>query len=289
MKKHILITGVSTGIGYGCAHYFVNKGYHVFGSVRRQSDADSCQASLGELFTPLLFDVRDKAAIEASTQKVRYMLKGQNLTALINNAGIAISGPLQFVKEESLQAQFDINVIGLIKVTQVFLPFLGATIDNTATPGRLINISSVASQITTPMQIAYCASKYAVESITDGWRRELALYGIKVISIRPGPIQSAIWQKAKEDHIDLQGTRYEQIWKYKNTRIEKAEAEAIPVKKVAKAIEKAITKRNPRMRYLVYRKPILFNFVRLLPDRILDSIFARQLAKIDTTKKRGTT
>jgi len=282
MKKYLLITGVSSGIGFGCARHFTQKGYHVFGSVRKQADADRCQQELGERFTPLIFDVRDTEAMHKAAESVLKALNGQNLTALINNAGIAISGPLQYVKEENVQAQFDINVVGLIKATQTFLPLLGGRVDNTSPPGRLINISSVASQITTPMQITYCASKYAVESITDGWRRELALYGIKVISIRPGPIESDIWQKAREDDLDLTGTRYEQIWKYKDRRIESAEAEAIPVKYVAKAVEKAITKKRPRLRYLVYSKPLLYTLVKLLPDRIVDRIFASQLKKMDT-------
>lgn len=281
MKRSILITGASSGIGYGCAKYFIDRGYQVFGSVRNASDAQRCQSDLGDAFTPLIFDVRDRAAIDDAAKVVVDRLNGQNLTALINNAGIAVSGPIQFVKEQDLQNQYDINVIGLIKSTQAFLPLLGGTLENTSPAGRIINISSVAGTLTTPMQVAYCSSKHAVESITDGLRREMVVYGIKVISIRPGPIQSPIWQKAKADNLDLTGTRYETIWKYKDRRLEQAEASALPVEYVAKAVEKAIISKNPKMRYLVYGKPMLYRLVRLLPDRLVDRLFTKQLKKVN--------
>ena len=186
MMKAIVITGVSTGIGYAATAVFIQRGYHVFGSVRKAADAKRLQAEMGAQFTPLLFDVTDKVGVQTAVSQVRAALGEKNLTALINNAGIVTPGPLMHMPSDSFRQQFQVNLFGLFDVTQAFLPLLGARKHNAGLPGRIINISSVSGKIAYPFMGAYAASKHALEAYSDSLRRELMLYGIDVILIQPG-------------------------------------------------------------------------------------------------------
>ena len=127
MADYVLITGVSTGIGNGIAGALIKRGTHVFGSVRKEEDANRCQEQFGELFTPLLFDVTDSPAIEAAVVQVKEMLGSSSLTGLVNNAGYAVNMPLKEVPLENVRQQFEVNVLGVLDVIQRFLPMLGAS------------------------------------------------------------------------------------------------------------------------------------------------------------------
>src|SRR5919202_51773 len=166
ISKTILITGVSTGIGYGAARQFIQRSYTVFGSVRAQADADRLQAELGDQFVPLLFDVTDTEAVASAVQLVTERLTDSGLGGLINNAGIAIGGPLQYQPIDVIRQHFEVNVLGLIQVTQAFLPLLGARDNHPVRPGRIQNISSVNGQIAIPFMGAYVGSKHAVEGMS---------------------------------------------------------------------------------------------------------------------------
>lgn len=157
--KNIMITGASTGIGYATAKSCIDKGYRVFGSVRKQKDADRLKSELGSNFFPLLFDVTDEAAVYKGAEKVQNILKNEGLYCLVNNAGIAIGGPMMHVPLSDLRRQIEVNVIGLVTTTQAFLPLLGAQKNCTFKAGRVINISSVAGKISNPFMGPYCASK----------------------------------------------------------------------------------------------------------------------------------
>jgi NAD(P)-dependent dehydrogenase (short-subunit alcohol dehydrogenase family) len=195
VSRNILITGASTGIGYGAAKQFVQKGYTVFGSVRTQADADRLQAELGPNFVPLLFDVTDAGAVNAATQLLTERLAGSGLAGLINNAGIAIGGPLQHQPMEVIGQHFAVNVLGLLRVTQAFLPLLGARDNHPVQPGRIQNISSVNGQVAIPFMGAYVGSKHAVEGLSHSLRREVGLYGISVVIVGPGAVKTPIWAK----------------------------------------------------------------------------------------------
>ena len=188
--KHVLVTGVSTGIGYAAAQAFVLKGYHVYGSVRRQVDAEKTQRALGPQFSPLLFDVTDHLAIAEAAKKVEAEIGKEGLACLINNAGISTSGPLMLQPLDDIRRQFEVNVIGLFAVIQAFLPLLGAQRNASHPPGRIINISSVSGKIAAPFVGAYVGSKHAVEGMSHSLRRELQLYGIDVILVGPGPVKT---------------------------------------------------------------------------------------------------
>ena len=185
--QYIIVTGASTGIGRAVAEHFLKKGAYVFGSVRKETDAELLKSTLGDHFEPLIFDVRDNEAIKKAAEIVKNRVGTEGVSLLVNNAGIAVSGPLQHLDIEDYQTQFDINVFGVQRVTQAFLPLLGASFTTKIKQkGMIINISSISSMVTTPFLGAYSASKIALEYWSDALRRELSIYGIRVVNISAG-------------------------------------------------------------------------------------------------------
>jgi NAD(P)-dependent dehydrogenase (short-subunit alcohol dehydrogenase family) len=196
--RYVVITGVSTGIGYAATQELIQHGYHVFGSVRKRADGERLQVTLGANFTPLYFDVTDETAIRAAAETVQRAVGDQGLFGLVNNAGIAIGGPLLHLSIDEFRRQFEVNVFGLLLVTQAFAGLLGARTHSPHPPGRIINISSVSGRIAYPFIGPYAASKHAVEAISDSLRRELRLYGVDVIVIEPGAVRTPIWDKLEQ-------------------------------------------------------------------------------------------
>ena len=150
MMKKIVITGVSTGIGYSTAKILCNSGYLVYGSVRKEADAKKTKDDFGENFTPLIFDVTDAKSIQENAKLVKNELKpGEVLSGLVNNAGVAMGGPVSLIDTDIFRKQFEVNFFGLIEVTKTFLPMLGA-VKNSTVQGKIINISSVAGRNANP-------------------------------------------------------------------------------------------------------------------------------------------
>lgn len=275
--KTILITGASTGIGYGCVKEFHKRGYHVFGSVRKPADAERLKNELGENFTPLLFDVSDPGAIQKAAEEVASILgENQGLGGLINNAGIAIGGPLMLQPMEEIRQHFEVNVFGLIQVTQAFLPLLGAKENHPVAPGKILNISSVGGKIAAPFIGAYAATKHAVEGVSESWRRELLLYGIDVIIIGPGAVKTPIWDKG----IDVSkykdtpyGESSTKFGDYARSEGEKGLAPEFTGKRIANIFEK----RKPKVRYaIVPQRMKNWTLPRMLPNRLIDRILGKQ-------------
>ena len=276
--KYVLITGVSTGIGHDATRYLITKGFYVLGSVRSAEDAKKLSILFPSNFTALIFDVTDQAAIDKSLLKVKKMLSGQPLSALVNNAGIAVAGPLKYVTSEELSHQLDVNVLGVHRTTNAFAPLLGATRDFPHAPGRIINISSVSGLFASPFTGPYSISKYALESMNDVYRREFLPFGVDVIAIEPGPIRTPIWDKIKE--VDLAAkfpnTDYDDMLPKANEIIRSAEKNALPVEQISKLIHKIITIKRPRPRYMVHHGKLGFNIVRkLMPTRLVDRIIKK--------------
>ena len=186
MVKYIVITGVSTGIGRDALNLLHKKGYNIFGSVRKEADAKKLSESYPERFTPLIFDVQNHDEVVKAAKVVFETC--DVLHALINNAGIAVPGPLQHMSEKDFERQLDINLKSVRRITNLFLPLLGAAPNFKNVPGRIINISSISGLFNSPFNGAYSISKHALESMTDVYRRELRRYNIKVVAIEPGPI-----------------------------------------------------------------------------------------------------
>jgi NAD(P)-dependent dehydrogenase (short-subunit alcohol dehydrogenase family) len=276
VKKSVVITGVSSGIGFATARALVRRGYRVFGSVRSEADASRVRAALGEDFVALVFDVTDAAAIASAAETVAAQLGGDCLAALINNAGIAPTGPLLHQPPDEIRRLFEINVFGVIAVTRAFLPLLGARRDAPRPRGRIVNISSFNGGVSVPFAIAYSASKHAVEAISDGLRRELWIYGIDVIAIEPGTIRTEIWGKFRSFGVEKRyaGTDYARALAALPGIVDEQIRKGDPVEKVSEAICRAIESPRPRARYPL---TAMWYLARLVPARLLDRELTKRL------------
>jgi NAD(P)-dependent dehydrogenase (short-subunit alcohol dehydrogenase family) len=196
-RRSVVVTGASTGIGHACVKVLVGGGFHVFGSVRKPADADRLAKEFGNSFTPLIFDVTDEAAVAAGAKQVEATLGGATLFGLVNNAGIAVPGPLLYLKVDDFRHQLAVNLTGQLIVTQSFAPLLGADRERKGAPGRIVMISSVGGKNALPFAGPYAASKFALEGLSESLRRELMLFGIDVIVVAPGSVATPIWDKAE--------------------------------------------------------------------------------------------
>lgn len=277
--KSVVVTGVSTGIGHATAAMLCQQGFHVFGSVRKAADGEKLKAALGKNFTALVFDVTDETAVRAAAQTVRSALKGERLAGLVNNAGIAVGGPLTDVPIAEFRKQMEVNITGPMIVTQAFLPLLGTDKTLKGTPGRIVNISSVGGKMGAPFLGPYVASKHALEGLSESLRRELMFYGVDVIMIAPGHVATPIWDKAEE--IDPKPYQHLDIFPAMQKFLEFFVAEGrkgFPPERVAGVILEALTSAKPRARYPVVPGHVQnWTIPRLLPVRTIDRIFAARL------------
>jgi NAD(P)-dependent dehydrogenase (short-subunit alcohol dehydrogenase family) len=277
--KSVVVTGVSSGIGWGTAKVLIQKGFRVFGSVRKQEDAERLSKEFGQNFVPLIFDITYEAAVQTAAQKVREQLKGETLFGLVNNAGVAVPAPLMYQPIEDFRKQMEVNLIGQLIVMQAFIPLLGSDRSLHGKPGRIISISSVGGKIGAPFLGAYAASKHALEGLSESLRRELMLYGIDVIIVGPGSVATPIWDKAEQ--VDLSayaGTDYvdaaQRVQKY---MIEDGRR-GYPPEKVGEVVLHALTTPRPRVRYSVVPGSAINRIIQmLLPKRMIDNIIAKNL------------
>jgi NAD(P)-dependent dehydrogenase (short-subunit alcohol dehydrogenase family) len=279
--RSVVITGASTGIGWASAKLLLDRGFRVFGSVRKQADSDRLKSEFGANFTPLLFDVTDEAAVKAAAATVRAALGGETLAGLVNNAGVAIAGPVLELPVGQFRTQLEINVIGPIIATQAFGPLLGVDPQLKGPKGRIVMISSVAGRSGNPMTPAYAASKHAIEGLSESLRRELMLFGIDVIIVAPGAVKTPIWGKA--DEIDMSA--------YKNSPYLAAMDKVreftkhlsqigLPPEKIAEGVAEALTSAHPKVRYQITPDPMRHLITSLLPRRTVDKIIAKRLGLV---------
>lgn len=278
--KYVLVTGASSGIGYASVQFLLDKGYYLFGSVRKKEDAERLKQAFPTNFTPLVFDVTQSEEIATAFQQINEIVGTDGLSALVNNAGIAVAGPLEYIPMEKIRYQFEVNVLGLMEVTKTFLPLLGARENHQGAAGKIINISSVSGIFTSPFAGLYCASKFAVESFSDALRRELFIHGIDVVVIQPGPIKTPIWEKTQASTNLYQDTPYAPILKALAPRLRRSEKEALEVEAVAKRVYDALSLKRPKTRYIVAKNAFfLRHIIKLIPDRLLDRLVINGLKK----------
>ena len=271
--RFVVVTGASTGIGKACALRLDGEGFSVFATVRKPSDGASLKAEASERLQPLLLDVTDKTALAAAVQEVGERT-GRQLYGLVNNAGIAIGGPLECVSIEEIRQVIEVNVIGLMAMTQAFLPFLKSP------HGRIVNIGSASGLVAIPLMSPYAASKFAVQAVSDSLRVELKPLGISVSLIAAGKVQSEIWEKARSHKSDLLQTLdleilapYQPFLKYFEKELQATDA--LPTEEAVKAVFRALTARNPRPRYLVGNDAVGAAIVAKLPVRLRDWLIAK--------------
>jgi NAD(P)-dependent dehydrogenase (short-subunit alcohol dehydrogenase family) len=276
--KTVVVTGASTGIGWGCVKVLIAGGFRVFGSVRRQADAERLRAEFGANFLPLIFDVTDAAAVAAGAAQVDAALGGASLFGLVNNAGIAVPGPLLLVKIEDFERQIAVNLTGQLIVTQAFAPLLGVDRSRNGGPGRIVMISSVSGKNARPFLGPYSASKFALEGMSESLRRELLVFGLDVIIVAPGTVATPIWDRANAtDVAPFAGTPYahalEKLKLYMVTNGKKG----LPPERLGEVVKSALTAANPKTRYTVTPHPIENWLLNTLPKRLVDNMIARRL------------
>ena len=277
--KSVVVTGVSTGSGWGTAKILVQKGLRVFGSVRKAQNAARLRREFAENFSPLTFDVTDEPAVQAAAQQVREQLHGETLFGLVNNAGIAVPAPLIHQSTNDFRHQLEVNLVSVLIVTKAFVPLLGSDRSLRGKPGRIVNISSVGGKFGGPFLGAYAASKHGLEGFSESLRRELMLYGIDVIIVGPGSIATPIWDKAEEADISLYAnTDYAESGQRVQKYMIEDGRKGYPPEKVGEVVWQALTTPKPRVRYSVVPGSSIRRVIQmLLPKRVVDNIIARNL------------
>jgi len=277
--KSVVITGASTGIGWATAKLLLDKGFRVFGSVRKQADADRLKGEFGANFTPLLFDVTDEPAVLAAAREVRAALGGETLAGLVNNAGIAVPGPVLELSADEFRRQMDVNVIGPIISTQAFGPLLGVDASLKGPKGRIVMISSVAGKNGNPLTPAYAASKHAIEGLSESLRRELMLFGIDVVIVAPGPVKTPIWSKGQQefDMGKYRNSPYLPSMQKVTAYMQHLDSIGLPPEKIAEVVYDALTLPKPKVRYQVAPDPMRHLITNVLPKRMVDKIIAKRV------------
>ena len=260
--RRVLVTGASSGIGAATARWLSTRGWDVHASVRKAGEAP-------EGTREVVFDVTDADAVASAARDIG------DLDALVNNAGIAIAAPLEFLPPDEVARQLDVNVVGQLRVTQAFLPVLRRS------KGRVVFVGSIGGRSALPFLGAYAASKFALEAITDSLRIELAPFGVHVSIVEPGTIATPMWtkpQRAVESLPPEAAQLYgERIDKFRKLAAKRSAGKGVPPEEVAKAIEHALTASRPKTRYLVGRDAKLRARVQRLPDRARDRLLTRFL------------
>lgn len=277
-RRVVVITGASTGIGEACALHLDSLGFTVFAGVRRQVDGDALKSKGSSRLQPVTLDITDEETIHAAADLVKQQFPA-GLTGLVNNAGIVVAAPLEFVPLDDLRKQFEVNVVGQIATTQAFLPLLREA------RGRVINIGSIGGRVSGPFVGPYSASKFAMEALTDSLRIELIPWGIVVSIVEPGNIRTPIWDKSRESADERRADAPEEMESLYREEIKamyeyskKQAISGIPALEVAKVVAEAITARKPKTRYVVGSDAKLQAYIaQRLPDRVRDSLILREL------------
>jgi NAD(P)-dependent dehydrogenase (short-subunit alcohol dehydrogenase family) len=273
-SKDVVVTGVSTGIGWGTTKVLVSKGFRVFGSVRQQADADRLQKDFGDGFVPLTMDVTDADAVHQAAQKVGSMIGDRNLVGLVNNAGIVVSGPLLYLKPSEYRRQLDVNMISPLVVIQAFASLLGTDKERQGPSGRIVNISSTVAKVAIPLLGAYSSSKSGLEGMSDALRRELMLFGIEVVIIEPGTVNTAMYDKGeKEDLSEFKQTAYwKAVQNFQKFIVAEARHNGLSPERLGETVHLALSTAKPKARYAVVPQRFKnWTLPRLLPVRMLDA------------------
>lgn len=267
-QESVLISGATTGIGLACAQLLAQARYQVFAGYRKPDDALRLQA-LSTNIIPILLDMTQPDTIQNALKTLEANLEKTGLAALINNAGIAIGGPLEFVSPEQMREQLEVNLLGHMQVTQSLLPLLRQA------KGRIINMSSISGLMAMPFLGPYCISKFAMEAWSDSLWQELRPWGIEVVVLEPGSINTPIWKKSQK--VDTNGPcqkLYGPALAAIESATKSAEERSIPAETVAQAVLKVLMAKRPKTRCLVGKDAQKYRWLRLLPDRLRDALIA---------------
>ena len=276
----VVVTGASTGIGAACALHLDGIGFRVFAGVRKEADGASLKAKGSARFSTVLLDVTDAASIQNAKDTVAEAVGRAGLAGLVNNAGISINAPLEFLPIDLLRKQFEVNVTGQIAVTQAFLDMVRTA------KGRIVITGSTSGRLSIPMGGPYSASKFAIEALADSLRMELRPWGIEVALVEPGAIDTPIWEKSLAAGDELLASLPPRTMELYGPLIDKvkngakaAAKGAVPAQQVAECIAHALTAAKPKTRYLVGKDARIQMLLTHLPDRWRDALILKMIEK----------
>ncbi|MBN1189950.1 MAG: SDR family oxidoreductase [Dehalococcoidales bacterium] len=283
ISRTVVITGASRGIGEACALYLDKKGFRVFAGVRREEDAADLRAKASSSLVPVKLDITSEDSIRSAADVIGRNIDGHGLDGLVNNAGIALAGPLEFLPLERYREQFEVNVFGQIAVTQKLLPLLRPRRGRGG--GRIVFIGSMEGLLAMPFLSPYCASKFAVEAVAASLRMELRIWDIHVSVVEPGVIDTSLLDRAlcsAEECINSMPREAHELYGPFFTRgrqiAGKLSTVAIPATPVVKSVEYALTARRPALRYTVGTTARLMEIMaRFVPGRLRDWLLLRQM------------
>lgn len=276
--KSVVVTGVSTGIGWGVTKVLIGQGFRVFGSVRKQADAEKLTQEFGGNFVPLTFDVTDEADVHAAAGQVSRVLAGETLAGLVNNAGVSAAGPLLNMPIAEIRHQIDVNITGVVIATQAFAPLLFAGDERAGKPGRIVNISSVGGKNGVPFLAPYNATKFAIEGMSEALRRELLVVGVDVIIVAPGSVATEIWGKAPAETLEAyRATPFYPALKMMHGYMSDQGAKGLAPEVLGEAVAHALTTSKPKVRYSVAPDPFQTFLIANLPRRMVDRMLGGRL------------
>jgi NAD(P)-dependent dehydrogenase (short-subunit alcohol dehydrogenase family) len=270
----VLVTGASTGIGEAVALSLAARGNPVYAGVRREADGEKLA---GPNLTPVILDITDEAQVNAVAERIAADVGDAGLAGVVNNAGIALGGPLEFLALDEWRNQFEVNVIGQVSVTRSVVPLLRSA------PGRIVFVGSISGRVGTTMMGPYCSSKFAVEGLAEALRHDLSDWGIEVAVVEPGAVKTPIWDKARvtTDRLEaeLPAEAFERYGKAMDSvkdGIEKSAKTGVSPDKVAAAVTEALFARRPKHRYLVGPDAKMGGHLsRILPDKAKHAVMAK--------------
>jgi NAD(P)-dependent dehydrogenase (short-subunit alcohol dehydrogenase family) len=271
-----LITGTSTGIGEACVARLADRGWTVYAGVRRADDGDRLKAQHSGDVRPVMLDVSNRDDTNRVVAEISAEVGDRGLQALVNNAGVGVGGPVEYVTEEEWRWVFDVNLFGVVALTRAAIPMLRTG------HGRIVHIGSIGGRVSSPGFAPYSASKHAIEALAESMRHEFKRSGtpIRVALIEPGQVKTAIWDKA-DTEVDEMARRLDDVgkkryqWLLDQARgfIDEGREKGVPPAKVADAVEHALTADKPKARYLVGPDAKLSgHMVTRVPDQLRDAL-----------------
>jgi NAD(P)-dependent dehydrogenase (short-subunit alcohol dehydrogenase family) len=291
-RPAVLVTGASKGIGEACALRLVRDGFRVYAGVRNDEDGLALIRNGGEGIAPIPLDVTDARQIASAAARIGEETGERGLQALVNNAGVAVAGPLEFLPLDELRRQLEINVVGQIAVTQACLPLLRAARASSRgdhRAGRIVFMSSVSGRSALPFTGAYAASKHALEAAADALRVELRPFGIAISLIEPGVIVTPIWETSRQRATETLADVAPRLEEYYGRTLDALNRRVVsgmrglPPEAVAERVAHALTARRPRTRYVVGRDAwSRIAMQRLLPTRMRDALIAGMLRRLSS-------
>lgn len=277
MRRFIIVTGASSGIGHSACLALIKAGYEVIAGVRTAGDSEKLKSAGGDSIHPVIMDVTDPISMTRAKAATEEIIVDGSLVAIINNAGIVVSGAALYIPPEEWAHQLDVNVLGVIRTTQLFFPLLALPrAQGDIHPRRIINMSSISGLFASPFLGPYVTSKHALEGLSDSLRRELYMFDIQVVIIEPGNISTPIWSKARKAPAYF-GPEHDSILAFKEQLIDIQIARSIPVVEVDNVILKAVSAKKVKVRYQVMQGKWKFNLIRCLPTKWVDTMIGKRL------------